>query len=620
MGWREALHRVVEQAGLYHLRFTQSGRDNNRACYQPAKFVFCDQKKQQLPELAWDRPTNNANAQQLLAGHWPALGFAWQLKNDQDWHCAPDTNRQWPDVFFGAINYRAGNPHGDIRVAWEPSRLQQLPSLALLAQDPEHRQAAVAQFELTLLSWLAANPPYRGIHYVSAMECALRILSVCHAVDMIRPHLISPEKIWPAVIGLVDSHASLIVRRLSLHSSAGNHTLAECVGLIYAGLLFAELPGAKRWYQTGITLLESEAERQFLADGGGVEQAFGYHLLITDLCNLATLLLDSKGCSSTKLSAIVAKAKTFLGSLFSEDWRLPNVGDNDGGYALSPFLRISHQRFNDDGIHLHRESGYSIIKAAEKQRLLVFDHGSLGMAPSYGHGHSDALALFWREQGEDLLVDAGTYTYTGDLLWREYFRGVSAHNTVSVDGLDQAVQQSAFMWSQPFSGRLHEVPASIDGYQVLLASHNGYERVGVRHYRAIILNASGGVLVWDTLISLGQPSALNRTLSLWWQLGGEVTRVANDSFQVQGKTAKAQLCLTLQGGEVALHEGDEQGPSGWYSGTYGKKSPITTLEARYNGNFPHEFYTYIAPGSDNIDTDEMSAFNKIINKIRPLIV
>ena len=38
-------------------------------------------------------------------------------------------------IFFGFISYRQKNPFGDARVIWEPSRLQQLITLAL--QDNE---------------------------------------------------------------------------------------------------------------------------------------------------------------------------------------------------------------------------------------------------------------------------------------------------------------------------------------------------------------------------------------------------------------------------------------------------------------------------------------------------
>ncbi len=39
---------------------------------------------------------------------------------------------------------------------------------------------------------------------------------------------------------------------------------------------------------------------------------------------------------------------------------------------------------------------------------------------------------------EEILVDAGTYTYV-EPQWRDWFRATAAHNTVRIDGRDQAV-------------------------------------------------------------------------------------------------------------------------------------------------------------------------------------
>ena len=47
----------------------------------------------------------------------------------------------------------------------------------------------------------------------------------------------------------------------------------------------------------------------------------------------------------------------------------------------------------------------------------------------------------------ELLVDPGTYCYHGEPEWRSYFRSTRAHNTIEVDGVDQAVEAGPFMWS-----------------------------------------------------------------------------------------------------------------------------------------------------------------------------
>jgi hypothetical protein len=71
----------------------------------------------------------------------------------------------WPRQFFADIPIQPGNPFGDIRVAWEPSRLQHLVLLALLAQkrEPSVRARAVDACERQLISWVEANPFLIGI-------------------------------------------------------------------------------------------------------------------------------------------------------------------------------------------------------------------------------------------------------------------------------------------------------------------------------------------------------------------------------------------------------------------------------------------------------------------------
>src|SRR5262249_46788441 len=70
---------------------------------------------------------------------------------------------------------------------------------------------------------------------------------------------------------------------------------------------------------------------------------------------------------------------------------------------------------------------------------LIFDVGPLGCRVSAGHGHADLLSIQCSVFGQSCLVDSGTYGYTAEPTWRDYFRGTAAHSTINVDGVCQAV-------------------------------------------------------------------------------------------------------------------------------------------------------------------------------------
>ena len=84
---------------------------------------------------------------------------------------------------------------------------------------------------------------------------------------------------------------------------------------------------------------------------------------------------------------------------------------------------------------------------------LTFDCGGLGSLGG-GHGHADALSLTLHAHGEDLLIDPGTFVYNGSRDWRDSFRSTWAHNTVVVDGKDQAKSAGTFKWESQSLSRV----------------------------------------------------------------------------------------------------------------------------------------------------------------------
>jgi hypothetical protein len=606
----EVVHRVAQQVGLCWLKVAHGllkTPDGDLTDEALSLYAFCRTVQPWFTELPWADQWDHQTRERLLDGGLEARDSTWRWRPNPDvWHLAPDTERLWPRTFSPLISYRAGNPYGDIRLAWEASRLQQLVGLALLARQSEPAIAAraVVLIEAQLHGWVEANPLLKGIHYISSMECALRILAVSHALDLVRSSLTDRRRTWAAYVRLVRGHAQFIQRALSLHSSTGNHTVAEAAGLLYAGCLLPEVPGAEGWKAQGLRLLEDQVSRQIMADGGGVEQGFAYLAFIAELCGLAIRAMESAdNPPSMVLHRAFGRARDFLRRFADTPDQLPSIGDADGGVALSRSLRLlwtnqeSTRRGESESTPVvFEEAGYSVIRPARGlQGLLVFDHGPLGMAPCFGHGHADALSVIFRYGEDELLIDPGTGTYTGDEVWRSYFRSTRAHNTVCVDNLDQAEQAGTFLWTNPYVCRLVRREELSGGRWVLLGVHTGYlERAGVVHWRAVMYQPPAHWMVWDRLTGSGK-----HRLELNWHLGVDPYS-DRDGYRLL--ISGATIGLRVEGGLTHAHRGELFPIHGWRSPRYGQREPIPTLRTVVSAELPHEFLTTIwlegHPGSN----------------------
>ena len=157
-----------------------------------------------------------------------------------------------------------------------------------------------------------------------------------------------------------------------------------------------------------------------------------------------------------------------------------------------------------DGNRFFPESGHFIFRRVEgiavsgfHETYLHFDAAPLGFLSIAAHAHADALSFILHVDGKPVLVDPGTFTYHTHKDLRAYFVSTIAHNTVCVNGKNQANQAGPTMWLNHYKAK---VVSCDETSGEVVATHNGYDSEGVSHTRKIQFNRDENeFIITDTL-------------------------------------------------------------------------------------------------------------------------
>jgi hypothetical protein len=205
------------------------------------------------------------------------------------------------------------------------------------------------------------------------------------------------------------------------------------------------------------------------------------------------------------------------------------------------------------------------------------------------HCHLDALAITYASDGVALLPDSGLYEYaTGTDPDIDYFNGTRAHNTVVVDGNDQANDPSVV-------GNVHPgLLASGDDWAYESGSHGLY--AGVTHARSLVLLAQDLVVVIDTLASNGEHDYVQA-----WHLWPDAEVAPGGALDIDASDTAGHAVALRQalpdGVTVRAIKGqDSPFVQGYYSTEYGVHVPNYALEYAVHGT-GRQFVTAIASGA-----------------------
>jgi len=462
-----------------------------------------------------------------------------------DWHLDPVHGKRAPRKPWYRIPFLDFDQIGDHKIIWELNRHQHFVTLAQAGFCDEIR----AQWT----HWQSENPYPIGINWASTLEVAFRALSwlwVRHFIGDFHDDLL------PAL----HLHGWYIERFLSTYYSPNTHLLGEGVALFAIGLLCPQIADAPRWQSLGWSIVLKQAETQVRPDGFHFEQSVYYDIYALDFFRFARDLAARNALAiPPSFDGIIAKMTEALAAI-SQAGRPPNFGDDDGGRVLG--RRALARAGLQSGSVALPSAGIYTMTCANSQ--LFIDAGPQG-AFAAGHGHADALSIQLVTAGRPVLIDPGTFCYVCPE--RDRFRGTAAHNTLQVDGRDQAQPQGPFGWTA--------MPdTTVDSWQTretfdfFAGHHDGYRPV--IHHRWVFGLKSKFWLVRDLVTG-----PLRHQLDVNWHYLDE-----------------RDIAVLPPAGHTWSRSIER-----WdWSPVYGQKEPAFVLRFRKETALPAEFAVLLVPG------------------------
>lgn len=561
------------------------------------------------PALA-ERTLAAANA--VRAHMLDLLGSGPRWQGDViDWHADIRSGYRWPVAFHQDIDYHVTSEQCDIKMPWEMNRCHQWVTLArAYAQtgDRSYTDEIAAQME----SWLDLNPWLYGVNWGRALEVAERAVNWIWTWTLARDALASP--LQGRLLKALVQHGRYILDNLEYSDNNGNHYLSNGVGLLFLGLFFRELPEAERWLAKAREIVWGEIGRQVHPDGVDFEKGIGYQGFVTEfwytsliLCRLNDVAVPDAATERLQRMFDLMLAYT------RPDGTFPQIGDNDDARlaGLDDEPPGSHRRhLAVGGMLFHRPEllgaasdvvetavwllGEDVLTAprqvleaksrafpqggfyvmADRDAVLVADAGEAGMNGIGGHGHNDMLSFDLWAAGAPLLVDSGTYTYTGDPAAREALRGVAGHNAVRVDGQEMA-RLGGERWLWRIENDAHPTVhawLSDARHDLLDAEHDGYARLGqpVWHRRRILFDKERRVwIVQDLLRGDGR-----HAIDVFLHPASAACVVDRAGLAARLRAPRGDLLVSPLGATSDLRV---EWQSGWVSRAYGHREEAPVL-------------------------------------------
>lgn len=514
---------------------------------------------------------------------------------------------------------------GDIKLIWELSRMDWVLAFAQRASNGD--VVALARLNDWLADWCKHNPPYRGPNWKCGQEASIRVMHLAMAAMILG----QAQQPMPGLRDLVHMHLQRIAPTMQYAvAQDNNHGTSEAAALFIGGSWLAGLgmPDGARWKKIGRRWLEDRAARLIKADGSFSQYSLNYHRVLLDTFCMVEVWRRQMPLPefSKRWQQRVLAATQWLHSMISPiNGDGPNLGANDGARLLQltdttyrdyrPSVQLAMALFADrrayaqDGPWNHALQWLSVPipqALAQQPGNLIADDGGFAILrrgdamamlryPRFRFRPSQADAMqqdLWLG-GDNLLRDAGSYSYNTESHWLNYFGGTGSHNTVQFDNLDQMPRLSRFLFGEWLKTSM--VQALTEDAQVTRFGAAYCDSKGANHQRSMAL-ADTHLVVADKVAGFASKGVLRWRLTPGdWNLclvpDDQVHRESRTPAMMNVVTSIGARALLLKGGNAAeFHTITVHATmpitrceivQGWESRHYLEKTPVPVLEVEF---------------------------------------
>ena len=483
---------------------------------------------------------------------------------------------------------------GDIKTVWELSRFDWILYFVIeyiKTGDKSH----LGTLNEWLVDWSGHNPVNQGVNWKCGQEASFRVMHLCLASLLLQEH----RMLSPSIIEMLEQHLSRISPTV-LYAMAqdNNHGTSEAVALYIGGLLVeenSESSFAKKWKNQGRFWIENRLKRLVANDGSFSQYSVNYHRVMLDSMSMAEIFRRQFGDDEfSKLAMFKLRKATDWLMVFTDESSgdVPNLGANDGArlmplsdsdyrdyrptVQLSSVLFHNKKCYHDDGNYNQPLKLLSLeadkVLASSKTAHLFDDggyvHMKLGHANVFMHyprfrfrpSQCDVLHVDFWFMGQNILRDAGSYSYNTEKQWLDYFPSTKAHNTIQFDGTEQMPSLSRFLYGDWLEASVCSGLRSLANVSGFKAGYRGSG--GLEHNREIRLSDAELTVIDDA-------RGFKQSAVLRWRLPPGMYDI--QAYTIIADTFKLVISANVDIIRFELVEG-------WESRYYMEKTRLPVLE------------------------------------------